>query len=283
VDVRTREFFIEREDAEEDPRSRRAPADPGQRERKRELDRAKLKRMIAYADAAGCLRATILRYFGERDAVSRCGFCGNCGRRAELGEEQLLLIRKILSGVARAGERWGKRKIAAMLTGRLEDLPEALAGLSTTGILSDQPPKTVEAWIDSAIGAELLRASDDVYRTLSLTRLGRDVMAGRVSAVELAPPRAEAPREKKAARRGKALLPLDAAGPIDEGLLERLRSWRREEATRRGVPAYVVFHDKTLAAIASHRPSSLSSLSGVPGIGPAKLDAYGSAILALIG
>jgi len=239
--------------------------------------------MIGYADATGCLRATILRYFGERDAVSRCGFCGNCGRRAGLGEEQLLLVRKVLSGVARGGERWGKRKIAAMLTGRLEDLPETLAGLSTTGILSDQPAKTVEAWIDSAIGAELLRASDDVYRTLSLTRLGRDVMAGRVSAVELAPPRTEAPREKKAARRGKGALPLDAAGPVDEALLERLRSWRREEATRRGVPAYVVFHDKTLTAIASHRPSTLSSLSGVPGIGPAKLDAYGSAILALIG
>ena len=283
ADVRTREFFIEREDSEDDPRTRRAAINPEQRERKRELDRAKFKRMIGYADAAGCLRATILRYFGERDAVSRCGFCGNCGRRAGLGEEQLLLVRKVLSGVARGGERWGKRKIAAMLTGRLEDLPETLAGLSTTGILSDQPPKTVEAWIDSAIGAELLRASDDVYRTLSLTRLGRDVMAGRVSAVELAPPRTEAPREKKAARRGKASLPLDAAGPVDEALLERLRSWRREEATRRGVPAYVVFHDKTLAAIASHRPSTLSSLSGVPGIGPAKLDAYGSAILALIG
>ncbi|HEY6050983.1 MAG TPA: ATP-dependent DNA helicase RecQ, partial [Thermoanaerobaculia bacterium] len=197
ADVRTREFFIEREDSEDDPRARRTPADPAQRERKRELDRAKLKRMIAYADATGCLRATILRYFGERDAVSRCGFCGNCGRRAALGEGDLLLVRKVLSGVARAGERWGKRKIAAMLTGRVEDLPEPLAGLSTTGILAGETSKLVEAWIDSLLGAELLRVSDDVYRTLSLTRLGREVMAGRVAAVELTPPRAEPPREKK--------------------------------------------------------------------------------------
>jgi ATP-dependent DNA helicase RecQ len=280
ADVRTREFFIEREDSEEDPRFRRAAADPAQRERKRELDRAKLRRMIAYADATGCLRATILRYFGERDAVARCGFCGNCGRRSELSEDQVLLVRKVLSGVVRAGERWGKRKIAAMLTGRIEDLPETLAGLSTTGILSGETPKAVEAWVDSLVGAELLRASEDVYRTLSLTRLGRDVMAGRVAAVELTPPRAEAPREKSArSRRGKAAAP---AGPLDEALLGRLRAWRREEAARRGVPAYVVFHDKTLASIASARPTALSTLAAVPGIGPAKLEAYGSAILALV-
>jgi len=301
ADVRTREFFIEvapgrragpeaartnrgRRDRSEDDSDapfEDVPADPAQRERKRELDRAKLKRMISYADTTSCLRATILRYFGERDTASRCGFCGNCGRRAALGEEDVLLVRKVLSGVARAGERWGKRKIAAMLTGRVEDLPESLTGLSTTGILSNETAKAVEAWIDSLVGAELLRASDDVYRTLSLTRLGREVMAGRVASVELTPPRAEPVREKKTAkRRGKtAALPMS---PPDEALLERLRGWRREEAARRGVPAYVVFHDKTLAAIASERPKSLPSLGEVPGIGPAKLEAYGSAILALV-
>ncbi|HEY6147907.1 MAG TPA: HRDC domain-containing protein, partial [Thermoanaerobaculia bacterium] len=198
---------------------------------------------------------------------------------AALGEDDVLLVRKVLSGVARAGERWGKRKIAAMLTGRIEDLPESLTGLSTTGILADETAKKVEAWIDSLVGAELLRASDDVYRTLSLTRLGREVMAGRVAAVELTPPRAEPPREKKTRRRGKAATP--PMSPPDEALLERLRGWRRDEAARRGVPAYVVFHDKTLAAIASERPTSLPSLAGVPGIGPAKLEAYGRAILEL--
>ncbi|HYK41319.1 MAG TPA: ATP-dependent DNA helicase RecQ [Thermoanaerobaculia bacterium] len=282
ADVRTREFFIEREDSEEDPRFRRTVSDPVQRERKRELDRAKLKRMIAYADATGCLRATILRYFGERDAAARCGFCGNCGRRAALGEDDILLVRKVLSGVARAGERWGKRKIAAMLTGRVEDLPESLAGLSTTGILSNETAKAVEGWIDSLVGAELLRPSDDVYRTLSLTRLGRDVMAGRLGSVELTPPRAEPARERSPARRrGKSVSA--PSGPLDEALLDRLREWRRDEAARRGVPAYVVFHDKTLASIASARPSGLSALAEVPGIGPAKLEAYGSAILQLIG
>ncbi|HYT32828.1 MAG TPA: ATP-dependent DNA helicase RecQ, partial [Thermoanaerobaculia bacterium] len=81
VDVRTREFFIEKEDDEADPRRARAPLDPAQRERKRELDRIKLRRMIAYADTTGCLRAALLGYFGEAGVASRCGECGNCRRR----------------------------------------------------------------------------------------------------------------------------------------------------------------------------------------------------------
>ncbi|MCA1582333.1 MAG: RecQ family ATP-dependent DNA helicase [Acidobacteria bacterium] len=279
VDVRTREFFIDRDDTELDPRTRNASPDPEQRERKRELDRAKLRRMIAYADATGCLRATLLRYFGEREAPSRCGFCGNCARRAPLGDADLLILRKVLSGIARAGERWGKRKIAAMLIGRLEDLPDSLAGLSTTGILSDLSAKAVESWVEAASGAELLRASDDVYRTLSLTRLGRDVMAGRASAVELTlppPPESRPPRRKKTAAMTAALMTADAP---EEAVVDRLRAWRREEASRRGVPAYVVFHDKTLLAIATARPRTLSALGQISGIGPAKLQAYGAALL----
>ena len=67
VDVRTREFLIEREDADEDPRRERTPPDPEQRERRRELERRKLRRMIAYADSTACYRATLLGYFGEKD------------------------------------------------------------------------------------------------------------------------------------------------------------------------------------------------------------------------
>src|SRR5207245_1767019 len=80
VDVRTREFFIEKEDEESDFWRQRPPLDPVQRERKRELDRKKLRRMIAYADSTGCLRATLLGYFGEQDVPPRCGDCGNCAR-----------------------------------------------------------------------------------------------------------------------------------------------------------------------------------------------------------
>jgi ATP-dependent DNA helicase RecQ len=295
VDVRTREYFIEKEDAEPDLLRPRAPLDPEQRERKRELDRKKLRRMIAYADSTGCLRAALLGYFGEAGAPTRCGHCGNCARRRALDGDEMLFVRKILSGVARAGERFGKRKVVAMLVGNLEGLPEPLQNLSTTGLLSTEDPKKIERWVDAAVGAGLLRASDDVYRTLSLTPPGREVMAGRSTEAELTlpePPRPRLPRGKTkralaAARDARAApaaaLEGDAPDETDHILFAELKAWRRREAADRSVPPYVVFHDRTLAMIASLKPRSLDALAQVPGIGPAKLAAYGQALLALIG
>jgi superfamily II DNA helicase RecQ len=97
-------------------------------------------------------------------------------------------VRKILSGIARAGERYGRRRIVAMLAGTVDELPAPLTRLSTTGLLRDQPPRTIERWIEATRAVGLIRVSPDRYRTLSLTPLGRAVMAGRVEQVVVAPP-----------------------------------------------------------------------------------------------
>jgi ATP-dependent DNA helicase RecQ len=289
VDVRTREFLIDRDD-DEDPRGRWGPADPAERERRRGLERRKLRRMIDWADATGCLRARLLRYFGEEDVAEPCGSCGGCARRAPLDAEGILFLRKVLSGVARGGERWGKRKIAAMLLGDLEGLPEPLARLTTTGLLAGQRKEKVEAFLDGAVGGGFLRATDDVYRILSLTPEGRTVMAGRVPDVVLPLPAPAAPKARAARKRRTSPArgrtggdsPGAAAATLDAGLLEALKGWRREEASLRKVPAFVVFHDRTVETIAAERPSSLAALEGISGVGPAKLKAYGAAILAII-
>jgi ATP-dependent DNA helicase RecQ len=271
--------------------------------------------MIAYADAAGCLRARLLRYFGEEGVPNRCGNCGSCSRTRALSAEELLLVRKILSGVARGGERWGRRKIVAMLRGELDALPDSLRGLSTAGLLAEVPARDVEGWVDAAAGGGLLRATDDSYRTLSLTREGREVMSGKREDVELPVPAARAPKAAKAKKRTTKTGRLDgtAGGPdggvggeagqenqagrenqagqenqaaesadVDSGLLGRLKAWRKEVAARKGVPAYVVFHDRTLAEIASARPDRVDRLSELSGIGPAKLALYGEEIIAIV-
>jgi ATP-dependent DNA helicase RecQ len=281
VDVRTREFLIEQSD-DRGPGAPSSRSDSEHRERRRELDRKKLARMIAYADSSGCYRATILGYFGELDTPRACGFCGNCARRRELSEEDLLRLRKILSGVARSGERWGKRRVVAMLTGDLEGLPEPLSRLSTTGILAGESPRTVGDWIDAAQGGGLLAATDDVYRTLSLTRAGREVMSGRTLQVALTLPEPPRPKQKKKTKTSKALAAAVGTS-ADPASIDALREWRRQEAARRSVPAYVVLHDRTLAALAAARPATLDALSEIPGIGPAKLEAYGKDLLALLG
>ena len=293
ADVRTREFLIDRGRDDEVDR-RKVQIDFAEVERRKKLEHQKLRRMVAYADSTGCLRATILRYFGDPAAHEPCHACSNCHRRSSLDDNARLLVRKILSGIARAGERYGRRKIAAMLVGRLDELPEPLTRLSTTGLLSGEPPLAVERWIDSASGAGLITVSNDQYRTLRLTPLGRDVMAGRVEEVQMTVPvartLAQPKRGRSRSRKGsKASVTAtsrvaqpSADGPTVERVFEALREWRRDQARERAVPPFVVMHDRTLEAIASNLPRSVDELANVPGIGPAKLSAYGDALLSLI-
>ena len=287
IDVKTREFLIDmRDDPEDnDEGGDHVKADPVEVERRRALEHLKLKRMVSYADSAGCLRMTILRYFGDPEAGADCESCGNCLKRSPLTDDQLLLVRKILSGVARAGERFGRRKIAAMLAGKIEELPDSLVSLSTTGLLGEHDPQLLEKWIDSLVGAGALVSSPDIYRTLRLSSLGRDVMSGRETAFSLLVPTVRVKAEGRGKKARKTPQGPPTLVPIpepDEALLTALRTWRRDEARTRAIPAYVILHDKTIDAIARNRPQSERDLAGIPGIGPAKLAQYGEAILKVL-
>jgi ATP-dependent DNA helicase RecQ len=185
ADVSTRQFLIDspRRDKLLNPRTGAAGAsievDPAELARRKEIEHKKLARMIAYADSTTCLRGTILRYFGDAAAPDRCAACGNCQPLA-LDAHEREVIRKVLAGIARAGERYGRRQIIAMLRGDVTDLAPALTRLSTTGLLRHEEADTLRDWIDAAVAAGLVAISSDRYRTLSLTPLGRDVMCGRV-------------------------------------------------------------------------------------------------------
>jgi ATP-dependent DNA helicase RecQ len=177
ADVATRRFLI---DSPRRATAGRLPdvADPSDAAHRKALEHRKLARIIEYAECTACLRATILRYFGDAAARERCDACGNCRAHA-LDDYDRQLVRKILSGVARAEERYGRRRIVAMLVGNTRDLPADLARLSTTGLLRQEPPEAIDGWIDASIAAGLIAVSTDQYRTLSLTARGREVMAGR--------------------------------------------------------------------------------------------------------
>ena len=297
ADVKTREFLIEK-GRDDLPDRAAVRVDPAELERRKNLERKKLRRMVAYADSADCLRSTILRYFGDPAVSGACGSCGNCHAWTTVDPDSRLLVRKILSGIARAGERYGRRRIAAMLVGAVDDLPAPLTGLSTTGLLAGEDPRTIERWIDAACGAGLIAVSRDEYRTLTLTPLGRDVMAGRVEDVRMPIP---ARRSGVVKRRRKRRLPpdslagsvsrmsgLDAAAsgsaerPPDQATVDALREWRLAEARRRAIAPFIILHDRTLMAIAAARPRSTSELLGVPGIGPGKAAEYGEAIVSVV-
>jgi ATP-dependent DNA helicase RecQ len=185
-DVAIREFLIDgpRRDT---PGRPGVEVDPDEIARRKAMEHRKLQRMIAYADTRACLRATILRYLGDPGAREPCGSCGNCQPHAVDAHDREI-VRTILSGIARAGERYGRRRIVAMLAGDTADLPPNLARLSTTGVLHDETPEALGGWIKACIDAGLIVVSRDQYRTLGLTDRGRDVMNGREADLQLTAP-----------------------------------------------------------------------------------------------
>jgi ATP-dependent DNA helicase RecQ len=203
-DVHIRQFLID-SPRQDKPGRRYLEVNAEEMVRRKAIEHSKLDRMVAYAEATTCLRATILRYFGDPAAREPCGACGNCRTPGVLDPHDRDLVRKILSGIARAGERYGRRRIAAMLHGDLEDLPPSLTELSTTGLLRHERPDAIEEWLGAAITGGLVSVSTDKYRTLSLTLAGRDVMAGRVEDVRLPVVAPRPPRR----RRGLDRLPGD--------------------------------------------------------------------------
>ena len=176
-DVATREFLIDSPKRDNSAHRRGAPLDPEESARRRALEHARLRRMVDYADTTACLRATILRYFGDPDVREPCGACGNC-RPGAADAYDRELVRKILSGIARAGERYGRNRIVAMLRGATGDLPPSLLRLSTLGRLRHEPAEVLHGWIDACVASSLIVVSKDQYRTLSLTPEGREVMRG---------------------------------------------------------------------------------------------------------
>jgi ATP-dependent DNA helicase RecQ len=188
ADIATREYLIDSPRRDKPGRNTSAH-DPVELARRRELEHRKLKRMIDYADTTACLRATILGYFGDAAARERCESCGNC-RPAALDSYERDLVRKMLTGIARAGERYGRHRIVAMLLGEVDDLPPALRRLSTTGLLRHETPEALRGWIDAATEAGLVLISNDRYRTLSLTERGRDAMLNRLGDFEMRRPAA---------------------------------------------------------------------------------------------
>jgi ATP-dependent DNA helicase RecQ len=185
-DVVTRRFLID-SPRRDQPGHRAAALDPAEVARRKELEHLKLQRMIDYADTSACLRATILRYFGDPAVREPCGSCGIC-RPGAIDAHERALVQNLLSGIARAGERYGRHRIVAMLRGDTDDLPPALAHLSTTGALRHETSDALYRWIEASIAAGLVVVSNDRYRTLSLSERAREVVRGRIHDLQIRRP-----------------------------------------------------------------------------------------------
>ena len=172
ADVKTREFLIDR--ARDETTARRSRVrDPAEvARRRRTLEHTKLRRMVAYADTAGCLRATILRYFGDPAAREPCGACGNCDRRERRSTTATACLCGRFSPASRGRVSGTAGAIVAMLVGHTESCRPPLTRLSTTGLLRDAPANDraldrggVRGRADSRVGRSVSHAHADAART----------------------------------------------------------------------------------------------------------------------
>jgi ATP-dependent DNA helicase RecQ len=255
-----------------------------------DVERRKLRTMVEYAYYPRCRRQFILEYFGDadwHDRDQRCRACDNClgvGQAQALTDDQREAVRGLLALASRLSGRFGRTRLAALATGTDDD--DRFLELPERGLLRGQPARFVMDLLRALEGAGLIESSRGDYPTVSITARGRQAADGHVNIDDLAVLVPERGKRRSArgagARASRAAAGADVDGDLDADLLERLRVLRSELATRQAVPAYVVFTNKTLEAIARMRPTSETELAAVPGIGPSRLDAYGTEILAAV-
>jgi len=265
-------------------------------------DRTRLDTMLRYAFGRGCRTRFIYDYFagaGRRGAIPGCGTCDVClgWRRVEgrrLDDREFERVRIALSAVARLQGRFGVERVAQVLvgSGSREVLDRRLDRIPTYGRLRDQTIDEVKALLETLVDASLLeRRGIEGGRpgafVLGVTEEGAAVMRAEHRPLlalpgdkPAPPPRpARSRRTRGVSRAGQGATP--RPGPDGE-LLRRLKTWRSAEAKRRGVPAFVIFHDTTLEELAALKPSDRGHLRSVRGIGPAKIEQYGDDLLLIL-
>ncbi len=236
----------------------------------------KLDALVGLAESASCRRVRLLAYFGE--AATPCGNCDVCIEPPRVwdGSEA---AQKALSCAYRTGQRFGAGHLIDVLRGNATERVQRYAhdALSTWRIGADLSDQQWRAVFRQLVALGFLEPDAEAFGALKLTDAARGVLRGEVSVSFRED--AERPRKRDRARKAAAAPLAPHAAP----LLDALREWRLSTARDHGVPAYVVFHDATLAAIAAARPRTLDDLRGITGIGATKLERYGPALLAITG
>jgi ATP-dependent DNA helicase RecQ len=237
------------------------------------LARARLDALLALCESTTCRRQRLLGHFGE--AIARCGNCDVC-LTPPLTWDGTEAARKALSCVYRTGQRFAAGHLCDVLLGRDTERVRQWRHdqVSTYGIGKDMSETEWRAVFRQLVAMGLLTVDHQAFGALQLTEASRPVLKG-LQPVLL--------RKAVAARpsRPRAVAPVSGLDARGLALLERLRGWRSELAKAQAVPAYVIFHDTTLLEVARACPDTLDRLRLVPGIGAAKLQHYGDALLGL--
>ena len=263
----------------------------------KQVMRGKLDALLGLAEATDCRRVRLLHYFGEAYGRPTCQNCDNCLFPAAIWDGTDA-ARKLLSTIYRvqqtSGITFGAGHIMDILRGKATEkvAQHGHTGISTFGIGAAFSEQQLRGVLRQLIAINAVSVDAQAFNTLKLTEGSRAVLKGEV-AVQLrasvsgaVAAGGERSRRGKGGKSGAAGAKARAPVPLDEAAqlrYEALRAWRAEVARSHNLPAYVIFHDATLAQIAQRAPGSLDDLQGISGIGARKLEAYGDEVLRVVG
>ena len=252
---------------------------PSPIEQKR-VERQKLDAMLAYCESAQCRRVVLLNYFGE-DAVP-CGNCDVCIDPPQVWDGTVA-AQKALSAALRTGQRFGAGHLIDILRGKLTDKVRQYGhdSLPTFGVGVDLDEMAWRSVFRQLLASTFMEADAHAYGALKLTDAARPILKGETVLTLRRHSLRSKSKTSKAPSSRQSNCGVAMAG--DDALyFEALRLWRAEKAREQGVPAYVILHDRTLTELAIQRPQSPNALLQIPGIGLAKAERYGEALLALL-
>ncbi len=252
---------------------------PGDRAFKTRLGQH-LDAMLALCETVGCRRQNLLGYFGE--ASDPCGNCDTCLEAPETFDGTVP-AQKLLSTIVRLqrerGQAFGAGHLIDILRGSSTERvrQQGHDALSTYGLGSDLSEQDWRSVVRQLLARGLLVARGE-YGTLALGEEAPGVLRGEIEV----PLRRDTIGRATGASRARKAAATESLADDDRGLFEALRAWRAGQAKEQGVPAYIVFGDATLRALAENRPASMADLDGITGIGAKKRDAYGAAVLEVV-
>ena len=259
-DVRLNRFMIENSEGNDELTIE-------ENEQIRERDFERLKYMTFYSTTNDCLRGFILRYFGgEKKAY--CGKCSNCLSVHKL-VDVTIDAQKIMSCIARTGQRYGKTVICDVLKGSKSEkiLKAELNNQSTYGIMKEVTARHIFGTIDFLAEKEYI-SSDNETEVLKLLPKSRDVLFGRERLVM-----------KKVENSEKVVKTHRPEVPVNSDLLDALKTLRKSIASKKSVPAYVIFTDATLIDMCKKCPETPDEMLEVSGVGRTKLEKFGKQFL----
>ena len=250
----------------------------------KQVMRGKLDALLTLAEDTHCRRVSLLRYFGEDSQP--CMNCDNCLNPPAVWDATDA-ARKMLSCIYRvqqaSGISFGAGHIMDILRGKATDKMAQYAHnkLSTFGIGADLAEAQWRGVLRQLIAKNMVRVDSEAFSTLELLPDARAVLRGEVSLM-LREQAAGAGSKKRSSKPTKTSVKGMAEASLNAGALERLgrlKAWRADVAREHNLPAFVIFHDATLRAIAEQAPQSLADLEGISGMGSKKLHAYGAEVI----